>query len=262
MTKQKSYVIVCDESTKYGSKYSYFYGGAMVEEIKYQKISEILNDYKTKLNLNELKRIKITEKNYKSYIDVLDLFFTFVKSGEIKIRIMFSPNDQLLKNIKHSEDESFMKFYYAFIINAFNIFYAREDFKLRLVFDDLPETKIKCDKFKDLLTKKIEINNKPHANKVYLKKQDIEEVDSKKHVILQCVDVVVGLVDFILNSSKEDIKNSKRATARLKVWNHIYNNHILQIDKDFNLLVSTSPIYSHKGWKKLYQHFVYHQKAK
>lgn len=257
----KKYIIICDESTKHGNLYSYFYGGAMIEENKYEKISGILNDYKSKFGFNELKRVKITNDNYKHYIEIMDLFFTFVKSGSIKLRIMFSPNDQLIKNIKHSEDESFMKFYYAFIINAFNIFYAKEDFRLRLIFDDLPETKIQCEKFKRLLTKKIELNEKPNTNKVYLKKEDIEEVDSKKHIILQCVDVVVGLIDFILNTPLEEISKSKRAIARYKVWQEVYKN-ILEIDDNFNLLKTTNPVYSHIGWKGLYRHFVYHQKVK
>ncbi len=109
------YIIVCDESTKKGKMYSYFYGGAILEECKYDKISGILNDYKSKFGFNELKRIKISEANYKSYIEVLDLFFTFVKSGDIKIRIMFSPNNQLFTDIPHSHNETFMKFYHTFI---------------------------------------------------------------------------------------------------------------------------------------------------
>lgn len=257
----KKYIIICDESTKKGKNFSYFYGGAMIDESKYQKISDILNDYKEKFGFNELKRVKITKANYKQYIEVMDLFFTFVKSGAIKLRIMFSPNDQLLKNIKHSEDESFMKFYYAFIINAFNIFYAGKNFRLRLIFDDLPETKEQCNKFKELLMKKIVTNEKQNTNKVYLKKEDIEEVDSKKHVILQCVDVVVGLIDFILNTPSAEINKSSRAKARYQVWQEIYK-HILEINSEFQLKETTKPVYSNIAWKSNYRHFVYHQKNK
>lgn len=254
----KKYIIVCDESTKKGKNFSYFYGGAMLLESKYEMISNIINDFKTKLYLNELKRIKITEKNYRDYIKVLELFFTFVKSGDIKIRIMFSPNDELL-HLPKNLNESYTKFYYTFIKNAFNIFYAKENISLRLIVDDLPETREQCNKFKRCLKDSLNNNNKINANKVNLKLDDIAEVDSKNHIILQCVDVIVGLVDFYLNSNKNEIKNSKRALAKLKVWNKVYEN-IKVIDNNFNILETTKPVFSNRGWKKVYAHFVYHKK--
>lgn len=258
MRQKNKYVIVCDESKKKGLNYSYFYGGAMLLESKYDRISKILNDYKSKLGFHELKRVKITEKNYKDYIEMMDLFFTFVRSGDIKVRIMFSPNDQLLK-LPKSQNESYTKFYHTFITCAFNIFYAKENINLRLIFDDLPETKEQCKKFKQCLLKSINFNNKPNTNKAFLKKEQIEEVDSRKHIILQCVDVVVGLVDFALNTTKKELKESKRAKAKLCVWNKVYSN-IKEIHPNFILVRTTGMIYSHKGWINKYAHFVYHKK--
>lgn len=257
LMKKQNYVIICDESTKKGSNFSYFYGGAMLQENKYDKISKLLEFRKSEHGLHEMKRIKITEKNYKDYINVLELFFVFVKSGDIKMRIMFSPNDQL--SFKHNTHDTFMKFYYTFIINAFNIFYAKEDFNLRLICDDLPETKDQCKLFKKCIINKIRNNDKVNTNKVYINRDRIEEVDSQKHVILQCVDVIVGLTDFYLNTSKEDIKKSKRARARLYVWEYICSQ-IMCIDENFQLTKTTQPIFSHKGWKGQYKHFVYKQK--
>ena len=256
-TKAK-YIIVCDESTKKGRNFSYFYGGAMLLENKYEMISAILDDYKQKLNLHELKRVKITEKNYKDYIKILQLFFTFVKSGDIKIRVMFSPNKELL-NLPKSQNETYTKFYHAFIINAFNIFYAKEDIELRLIFDDLPETKQQCKLFKKCLIAKINSNYKINTNKAHISRDKIEEVDSKKHTILQCVDIIVGLVDFILNTTTQEIKESKRAKARLNVWNYILEE-IYIINSNFDLTQTTKPVYSNKGWKEVYRHFVYEQK--
>lgn len=255
MQKNKKYVIICDESSKKADKFSYFFGGAMLLESKYEKITAVLNDYKSRLGLHELKRTKITEKNYKDYINVLDLFFTFVKSGDIKIRVMFSPNTELLE-IPKSKNKTYTKFYYTFIINAFNIFYAKENIDLRLIFDDLPETKEQCFEFKNCLINKINNNKKVNTNLAHVKKDAIEEVDSKKHTILQCVDVIVGLVDFALNTPD---KMSKRAYAKLQVWNKIYA-FIQEIHPNFEITKSTKPIYSHKGWKSKYSHFVYHKK--
>lgn len=253
-----NYVIICDESSRYGRYYSYFYGGAMLLESKYEKISNILDDYKAKFGFHEIKRTKITTENYKDYVEVLDLFFTFVKSGDIKVRVMFSPNDEL-KQIPKKEDFSFMKFYYTFIVNAFNIFYAKTDIRLRLIFDDLPETKEQCKHFKESLMGKINLNMKPNTNRAWVNYDHIEEVDSKNHVILQCVDVVIGLVDFYLNTTTEEIQNSRRAQAKLKVWRAIEKN-IYDIIPDFDVCRTTQPVYSHKGWLGKYRHFVYAQK--
>lgn len=255
------YTIVCDESTRKGKYFSYFYGGAIIKESKYQKLSEILCNFKNNFGLNELKRTKITEVNYKYYIEVLDLFFTFVRSGDIKVRIMFSPNDQLITHIPHNLNETFIKFYEVFIKDAFSIFYAREDLSLRLIFDDLPETKVQCCKFKEHLIKKINTNNKPYANKVFIKSEDIEEVDSKKHIILQCVDVIVGLVDYFINTPPKEIKTTKRSQAKFKVWQKIHE-FILQMNPNFDLCETTKFIYSNKGWLDRYKHFVYHKKIK
>lgn len=256
---KESYIIICDESSRKQPYYSYFYGGAIILENKYEKISNILCDYKNKFKLNELKRTNITEANYKFYIEILDLFFTFVKSGDIKVRIMFSPNDQLIKDIPHSQNETFIRFYEVFIKDAFSIFYARKNIRLRLIFDDLPESKEQCFKFKNHLIEKINKNNKPLANKVYIKAEDIEEVDSQKHIILQCVDVIVGVMDFYLNTNKKDLESSKRARARYKVWESIYKI-ILEMNPNFIIYETTQPVYSTKGWNDKYKHFVYKQK--
>lgn len=256
-TTWKKYIIVCDESKRKGPFFSYFYGGAIVLEEKYEKISTIICDYKAKFGLNELKRTKITENNYKQYIEVLDLFFTFVKSGDVRVRVMFAPNDQL-DRLPKEQNATYCKFYNTFIVNAFSIFYAGYDLKLRLIFDDLPETKNQCALFKNLLEKKINYETS-HINRVQVNHNRIEEVDSRKHVILQCVDVITGLIEFYVNTPLAEIESSKRALAKKKVFCSI-KKHIEEIHENFEFLDTTSPIWSTKGWKDSYKHFVYKKK--
>lgn len=258
MKKREKYILVADESTKNGKVFSYFYGGAILLERDYELFNNVLNNIKFKLNLGELKRTKITEKNYKDYILVLKMFFTLVKSGDIKIRVMFSPNEELLE-IPKKENVTYTKFYFAFIFNAFSIFYANKNIELRLVFDDLPETKSQCNTFKNCIITKVRSNKRANTNRVYIDKQQIEEVDSKKHPILQCVDVIVGMVDYYLNTPKEELKGSKRAKARYEIWKYILSQ-IEDINPNFIITETTQPIYSHKGWLAKYKHFVYKQK--
>ncbi len=110
------------------------------------------------------------------------------------------------------------------------------------------------------MVQKIITNNKPNTNKVYLTQRNIEEVDSSRHVILQFVDIIVGLVDFILNTSTSEIKNSKRAMARYNIWKQL-EKYIFEIDDNFIISETTRPVYSFKGWVKKYAHFVYQKKS-
>lgn len=257
--QQERYVIVCDESTRHGLNYSYFYGGAMVKESKYQKINDVLSLYSMSKGLGEVKRTKITLTNYSDYIELLDLFFTYVKSSDIKARVMFAKNEEL-DCLPKSVDETYCKFYYLFLRYAFSIYYAKQNISLRLVFDDLPETKEACKKFKSYLVtnlNSIVVNN---GNKVSVISDDIEEVDSKKHMILQCMDVIMGLVDFHLNATQEE-RASKRGQARSHVWKFVMAK-IYEIHENFILTETTMPIYSHRGWIDIYKHFVFKHKNK
>ena len=62
---------------------------------------------------------------------------------------------------------------------AFSIYYAKSDLSLRLIFDDLPETKKACNKLKTYLVNNLNNVAVTGGNKVKLDACDIEEVDSK-----------------------------------------------------------------------------------
>ena len=106
MGTSERYVIVCDESTRHGRNYSYFFGGALVKESEYQKINEVLKIYSESKGLGEVKRTKITLTNYRNYIELLDLFFTYVQSSKVKARVMFAKNEEL-DVIPSSLDETY-----------------------------------------------------------------------------------------------------------------------------------------------------------
>ncbi len=257
-SRRHNVIIVCDESVQKGVRnYSYFYGGALVEEEEYQYISSLLNLTKASVGLHEMKRTKITEKNYQDYIFVLQLFFTFVKSGKVKMRVMFSPNNQLLV-LPKSENSSYFKFYYTFIRNAFSLFYTNFNIRLRLLFDELPDSTVENDRFKTALRRHMGRPNK-FGNIVYTKKRFIEEVDSKNHPILQCVDVVTGVIESELNM-ESGVEMSKRLKAKLKVFEFI-SNQIQDIHENFVMTETTYPIFAQKGFNDPYKHFVYKRKA-
>ena len=127
------------------------------------------------------------------------------------------------------------------------------------IFDVLPETKNKVATFKNYL-----INNLTHiheataTSKVFLSIQNIQEVDSKKHIILQMVDVIVGLIDFIVN---DDQKKSKRWYAKHKIA-EVLLSYINELHPNFDIYTTTPPLRGNNAWLDKYKHFIYKKSAR
>lgn len=84
------YIIYCDESSARGIKYSDFFGGCIVEAGKIHAIEDALNGKKEELNLHgEIKWTKVTEPYLDKYCAMISTFFSFVRNGDVKVRIMF-----------------------------------------------------------------------------------------------------------------------------------------------------------------------------
>ena len=254
--KYTRYIIVSDESTRKGRNYSYFFGGCIVKESEYARISLILNSLKNTYNLHEIKRQKINEYNVDKYIAIIEAFFDYIKSGSIKVRIMYAPNNQL-NNYRNGQIDTYEKFYYIFIKNAFSLFQAQENLFLRIFMDELPESLQKNKVLKYYLSKGIlkTTFSGTANNKVLLYKSRIEEVKSENHVILQCIDVILGVIDFYLNTNDEE-KHSKRGQAKMKLMNVLLKN-IYHICPDFTFESSTGYFKTYKSWLFPYKHLVF-----
>ena len=240
-----------------------FIGGALINYAELKKISDKLNDKKKKLGLfQEVKWTKVTEQYLDKYLELIDYFFEFIKSNKIKIRIMFRHNAQVPQNLtkKQIEKEYFL-LYYQFIKHAFGIDYCNPNEKdkviLKLCFDKLPDVKKKNKEFKGYI---YSLNDIFCINNVHIYKEDISEVDSKDHVILQCMDIILGAMNFKLNNlDKEKIANSnkrgKRTIAKEKLYKNILKN-IKEIHTNFNIGISTSSRGDFaNNWKDSYRHW-------
>ena len=77
---KEEYIIYCDESAKKGKFFGNFYGGAIVSGKDIDNLNKILNSEKQELNLfAEIKWSKVTESYLDKYIDIIDLFFDYIK---------------------------------------------------------------------------------------------------------------------------------------------------------------------------------------
>lgn len=124
-----------------------------------------------------------------------------------------------------------------------------------LYLDDLPCAK----ELKEVFKKSLFRNN------FGFKQNNVEitefiEIDSKKHVIQQCMDIILVSMNFKLNDfdkikDKETGKRSKRTKAKEKLYK-IINRNIREIRKNFNVGITTGINGDQSNyWKHPYRHW-------
>ena len=257
-----TYRIYSDESVCSGKYYSNFYGGALVKVNDIQDIEKQLNDKKIDLNLRgEIKWTKVTENYLDKYIEMIDLFFYFIKNGKIKIRIMFAQNAFVTDGLtKKQTDNEYSILYYFFLKEAFGLKYSNPNpYKTKVNFsmylDDLP-----CSKEQKNIFKKSLFRYNLELQQRNIEITEFIEIDSKKHVIQQCMDIILGSMNFRLNDihmikDEKTGRRSKRTIAKEKLYKRIYKN-IIEIRRNFNIGISTGLDNNQSNyWKHKYRHW-------
>lgn len=95
-----------------------------------------------------------------------------------------------------------------------------------------------------------------------LKMENITEVVSHNHVLLQCMDIILGAIQFKLNDMHKikdpgTNKRGKKTKAKEKVYKCIYKN-ISEIRPRFNIGVSTSLDNNIANrWNMVYSHWLF-----
>lgn len=238
------YIIFCDESVQKGDKFCDFFGGCMVSSKDINDINNAINNKRQELNLtSEMKWVKVTDNYLDKYKSIIDLFFEYIKLGKIKMRVMFRKKEDC-PSAPQDADYRYFKLYYQFLKHAFGLRYIpnNEDTYVRFYLDKLPDKKIKVDEFKSFivdLPKRTEFRE----SGLRIRKSDITEIISHQHVLLQCVDIVLGAMYFRLNDMHLVIQpgqqtRGKRTIAKDELSMHILN-HIKDIHKNFEISKST-----------------------
>lgn len=257
------YTIYCDESIKQGKYYSNFYGGVLVTSCHKDEILMTLKAKKEELfGSGEVKWSKVSPAYLNKYLSMIELFFDLIEAGKIKMRVMFTQNARVPTGLtkEHIENEYFI-LYYQFLKSAFGLKYSNsgiEPVYLRLYFDQFPDTKEKVQKFKRFV---VNLNNSEDfkgAN-ICIREDDIAEVNSKKHVILQCCDVVMGSMQFRLNDLHKEKPpgerlRAKKTVAKENLYKYI-NKRIRKIYPGFNIGDSTGRRTWDCVWEHRYRHW-------
>ena len=199
----KEYIIFCDESVGKGRYYSNFYGGLLVGSSQYQRLTDQFNALKAELNLHgEVKWSRVSEAYLGKYQALVAALFDELRSGNLKLRIMFRQNAQVALGLTDEQIEgSYFRLYYQFIKHTFGLQHRDPGdgpASLRLYFDDFPATREAVLQFKGYIHA---LGRSPEFEKasIFLKLEDITEVRSHDHVLMQLLDIVLGAMAFRLN---------------------------------------------------------------
>lgn len=260
------YVIYCDESDDKGRFFSNFYGGVILREADRQAIEAELESVKAENRLNgEAKWTKISEYNEASYRAFVDKIFEFIASGHLKMRIMFTQNINQVRHLDYEEGTGFFKLYYQFIKHAFGLTHCNPqrgtEVTVAVLLDDAPDTAAKLENFKNYLSGLSNLTAFRNS-RVVIRRDDIAEIDSSKHVILQAVDVVLGAMQFRLNELHKEKppgarKRGKRTRAKERVYKHI-SMRIRELYPNFNIGASTGHAEGLASrWLHPYRHWVF-----
>ncbi|MBN1437864.1 MAG: hypothetical protein JW929_00510 [Anaerolineales bacterium] len=131
--------------------------------------------------------------------------------------------------------------YYQFIKHAFGLEFAPGPIRMRLYFDTFPDTEEKTAQFKGYL---LGLTKTKRWRTVDIQREDITEVRTRNHVLLQCLDIVFGSMSFRLNDKhKEKLADSSRRRKRTIAKEQLYRFILAEIGKihpRFNIGISTS----------------------
>ena len=256
------YVIYTDESDKKGDFFSDFYGGVLVRSSDLDSVIRRLEETKEVLNLHkEVKWNKVSAAYLEKYVTLMDVFFDFIEHDIAKVRIMFTQNRNVAVGLtREQRSESYHILYYQFLKHAFGLYHATsgDPVRIRINMDQLPREKERNAKFKAFIEG---LNKNPQMRRagVRFHRDQIAEVKSHDHVLLQCLDVVLGAMCFRLNDKhlvKQEGSNrrGKRTLAKHKLYVYI-RERICRLHPNFNIGITTG---SHGDWSNTWNHSYRH----
>ncbi len=263
-------VIYADESVSRGEQFSNFYGGCLVESTALAGVTSRLQAKKRELNLHgEVKWQKVTENYWSKYDALMSAFFDEVRNGRVKVRIMFTQNRRDRTDLPQAKlANGYFKLYYQFVKHAFGLQFVprtTRPTRVRLMFDEIPDQLAERIQFKTYLTGLSRSPEFRNANLV-IDQEQIAEVRSHDHVLLQCTDVVLGAVQFRLNDKHLETqpatgRRGKRTIAKEKLYDALVQ-HIQALRRGFNVGITTGIDGDRANrWHHPYRHWLFESAA-
>lgn len=252
-----------DESDKHGEFYSNFYGGVLIESMHLNYVMQTLTQTIEQLHIDEeIKWQKVNEYWFDRYVQLVDVLFDLMDAGYMKMRIFFRHNQYVARGLSVDKRRAeYQMLYYQFIKHAFGWRFAGKGEKeeyVSIMLDDMPISGKDNEDFKSVL---YHLNQDPQFREanLHIRQEDIVEVNSKKHLPLQVMDLILGAICFRLNEKhKEKPEGSrvrgKRTIVKEKLYKHI-NMRIRDIMPGFNIGISTGHRKEEDVWEQPYRHW-------
>lgn len=257
------YYIWTDESDSSGKYYANFYGGILIQSEHYEEVLQRLSAVAKEVGLEneEIKWQKVNDYTEERYEKIIDALFDLLKEGKAKIRIFFRHRQYEAYGLTNEQRrKEYPKLYYQFIKNDFGLIHSNpkgKNVRVRLLIDDMPLKGPDRDEFLKAIYHINELKMFQKAN-IHINDGDVAEVNSKKHLPLQVMDVVLGSMCFRLNDKHKergiDGKRAKRNIAKEKLYKHI-RKRICALLPGFNIGVTTPIIKQSDLWEQPYLHW-------
>ena len=196
---------------------------------------------------------------------MMDLFLSFVKQNKVKLRIMFQESGHSYDPLHQDQIVNrYHLLYYQFIKHAFGLRShdgpAGETVYLKLYFDKMPVSIQESDAFKAHIAYLQNLWQFRKA-RIVIRPDDIAEIDSHKHCIQQCMDIVLGSIAFRLNNKHLVIPPGATEPGHKTRAKETLFNHILDLIKDadgiedFDISKTTLPDRARDRWIIPYRHW-------
>lgn len=266
----REYIIYTDESSKTGRCFANFYGGALIRSDDLDYVREHMQAQAARMGLGaEIKWQKVSAGYLDRYVGMMDAFFDLIAADLVKIRVMFTRTRRVPELTSYHREHRYHLLYYQFLKYAFGLRYSNEDFGelvLRLHLDKLPDSKEKNALFKEQVLE-LQRCAEFRAASIFMTEDQISEVDSHEHLPMQCLDVVLGAVQFYLNASHLKTpdplsKGGNKTTAKQDLCEHICAR-IREIHPDFIVGETTTRAGGDMDrWRHPYRHWLFTPKIK
>lgn len=250
-----------DESDRHGEFYSNFYGGVLVHSSNVREVMDRMRGVVAEEGINdEIKWQKVNDYHFQKYLKLVDVLFDLAKEDKLKIRIFFRHNQYNALNLTQEERKAdYQMLYYQFIKHAFGLPYSEKPLSaMTLYIDEIPLRQSERDEFLSHLRGLA--NDPVLKNKgLTISEDGIVEVNSKNHLPLQFMDVILGAICFKLNEKDKlkkegEQKIGKRTLLKLKLYKHI-NRRIREIYPNFNIGITTPIRIPSDSWTQVYRHW-------
>lgn len=257
------YYIWTDESDSTGKYYANFFGGILIRSDHYEEVLQKLSSVVKEVDIEneEIKWQKVNEYTETRYKKIIDTLFSLLSEGKVKLRVFFRHRQYEPSGLNNEQrKKEYPKLYYQFIKNDFGLIYSnpkKKNIRVRILLDDMPMKGADRERFLKAIYHLNELQSFQKAN-IHIYDGDVAEVNSKKHLPLQVMDLVLGAMCFRLNDKHKerniDGKRAKRNIVKERIYKYI-RRKIWDLYPGFNIGMTTPIKKKSDLWELPYLHW-------